>query len=187
MPRCRPSACWGICRWSCIPIPAEVLVIAFGGGITLSAGRIAPADSDSIAPSWCRAFRALRPILPATTARSPPASTKRPIELVAEDGRNHVLRTQRQYDAIICDATHPGTADSWVLYTEEFYRLCRGRVGPDGLVAQWLPLHGLSVEDYKMILADLSGRVSARFAVADSSVLDPAGYAQRTAHRLRGA
>ena len=39
-----------------------------------------------------------------------------------------------------------------MLYTEEFYRLCRRRVGTAGLVAQWLPLHGLSVEDYKMIL-----------------------------------
>ena len=36
-----------------------------------------------------------------------------------------MLRTARAYDVIISDSTHPGTADSWVLYTEEFYRLCR--------------------------------------------------------------
>jgi hypothetical protein len=63
-----------------------------------------------------------------------------------------VLRTERSYDVIISDSTHPGTVDSWVLYTEEFYRLCRARLKQGGLFAQWLPLHGLSVDGYKIIL-----------------------------------
>ena len=63
-----------------------------------------------------------------------------------------MLRSERTYDLVIGDATHPGTADSWVLYTEEFYRLCRQRLNPGGIVAQWLPLHGLTVADFKMIL-----------------------------------
>ncbi|MYF92660.1 MAG: hypothetical protein F4184_11330, partial [Gemmatimonadetes bacterium] len=133
------------------PDPAEVLVIAFGGGITLSAAELhqpTRLDCAELVPGVPRAA----PYFARYNRQIATRLDQAPIELVAEDGRNHVLRTQRQYDAIICDATHPGTADSWVLYTEEFYRLCRGRVGPDGLVAQWLPLHGLSVEDYKMIL-----------------------------------
>ncbi|MXW79656.1 MAG: hypothetical protein F4Z57_11885 [Gemmatimonadetes bacterium] len=133
------------------PDPAEVLVIAFGGGITLSAAELHQPerlDCAELVPGVPRAA----PYFARHNRQIATRLDQAPIELVAEDGRNHVLRTQRQYDAIICDATHPGTADSWVLYTEEFYRLCRGRVGPDGLVAQWLPLHGLSVEDYKMIL-----------------------------------
>ena len=133
------------------PDPAEVLVIAFGGGITLSAAELhrpERLDCAELVPGVPRAA----PYFARYNRQIATRLDQAPIELVAEDGRNHVLRTQRQYDAIICDATHPGTADSWVLYTEEFYRLCRHRVGPDGLVAQWLPLHGLSVEDYKMIL-----------------------------------
>ncbi len=133
------------------PDPAEVLVIAFGGGITLSAAELhqpVRLDCAELVPGVPRAA----PYFARYNRQIATRLHQAPIELVAEDGRNHVLRTPRQYDAIICDATHPGTADSWVLYTEEFYRLCRGRVGADGLVAQWLPLHGLSVEDYKMIL-----------------------------------
>ena len=133
------------------PDPAEVLVIAFGGGITLSAAELhqpARLDCAELVPGVPRAA----PYFARHNRQIATRLDQAPIELVAEDGRNHVLRTRRQYDAIICDATHPGTADSWVLYTEEFYWLCRRRVGADGLVAQWLPLHGLSVEDYKMIL-----------------------------------
>ena len=133
------------------PDPAQVLVIAFGGGITLSAAELhqpVRLDCAELVPGVPRAA----PYFARYNRQIATRLNQAPIELVAEDGRNHVLRTQRQYDAIICDATHPGTADSWVLYTEEFYRLCRGRVGADGLVAQWLPLHGLAVEDYKMIL-----------------------------------
>ena len=133
------------------PDPAEVLVIAFGGGITLSAAELHQPerlDCAELVPGVPRTA----PYFARYNRQIATRLDQAPIELVAEDGRNYVLHAQRQYDAIICDATHPGTADSWVLYTEEFYRLCRGRVGPDGLVAQWLPLHGLSVEDYKMIL-----------------------------------
>lgn len=133
------------------PDPAQVLVIAFGGGITLSAAELhqpVRLDCAELVPGVPRAA----PYFARYNRQIATRLDQAPIELVAEDGRNHVLRTQRQYDAIICDATHPGTADSWVLYTEEFYQLCRERVGADGLVAQWLPLHGLAVEDYKMIL-----------------------------------
>jgi hypothetical protein len=74
------------------------------------------------------------------------------IHIVADDGRSHLLRTRSSYDVIISDSTHPATADSWVLYTREFYELCRSRLKPGGYVAQWLPLHGLTVDDYKMIV-----------------------------------
>ena len=62
------------------------------------------------------------------------------------------MRTPERYDIIIADATHPGTADSWVLYTEEFYQLCRQRLKKEGFIAQWIPLHGLAVADYEMLL-----------------------------------
>jgi hypothetical protein len=74
------------------------------------------------------------------------------IRLIADDGRNHVLRTDKSYDVILSDSTHPRTADSWVLYTRDFYNLCRRRLEDDGVMAQWVPLHGLTEDDYKMIV-----------------------------------
>lgn len=133
------------------PDPREVLVIAFGGGITLAAvERHQPPQIDcvEVVPGVFAGARFFSRYNERIFARL----DQPPLRIIADDGRNHVLRTARRYDVIIGDATHPGTADSWVLYTEEFYRLCKERLKEGGLIAQWLPMHGLAVEDYQMIL-----------------------------------
>ena len=74
------------------------------------------------------------------------------IELVIDDGRNFLLSSRDTYQIITGDATHPTSADSWVLYTKEFYELCRARLSADGIMAQWLPFHGLPPDDYQTIV-----------------------------------
>jgi spermidine synthase len=133
------------------PDPEEVLVIAYGGGITLAAVELhAPRRLDcvEVVPGVFEASRQFARY----NRRIFERLEEPPLEVVVDDGRNHVLRTDRRYDVIISDATHPGTADSWILYTEEFYRLCRDRLESGGMMAQWLPLHGLSAEDHRIIL-----------------------------------
>jgi spermidine synthase len=133
------------------PDPREVLVVAFGGGITLGAVDLHEPDRldcVEVVPGVIEASRHFGRYNRRVFERL----DRPPLEVVFDDGRNHVLRTDRRYDVIISDATHPGTADSWILYTEEFYRLCRERLGPGGMMAQWLPLHGLSPEDHRIIL-----------------------------------
>jgi spermidine synthase len=131
--------------------PQDVLVIAFGGGITLGAvdlHRPRRLDCVEVVPGVFEAARHLARY----NRRIFERLDQPPIEIVVDDGRNHVLRTDRRYDVIISDSTHPGTADSWILYTEEFYRLCSRRLAPGGMMAQWLPLHGLSAEDHRTVL-----------------------------------
>jgi hypothetical protein len=77
--------------------------------------------------------------------------------LVEDDGRNYVAGCDRTWDIIVCDATHPGSADSWVLYTREFYGDVLARLSPGGVAAQWLPLHQLPPSDMGDILATWSG------------------------------
>ena len=74
------------------------------------------------------------------------------VNLIVDDGRNYLLRTSKQYDVITSDATHPLGGDSWVLYTKEFYKLCRDRLAPDGMMVQWLPIHMLAPEDYRSVI-----------------------------------
>ena len=135
------------------PDPKDVLVIAFGGGIALGAvaqHAVERVDCVEIAASvvgsaaYFSSFN--HGIL--DRIRQPDSN----IHLIIDDGRNYVLTTDRRYDVITGDATHPGSSDSWVLYTKEFYALCRDRLNPGGILCQWLPMHGLSEGDYRMIL-----------------------------------
>lgn len=133
------------------PAPASALVIAFGGGITVSTVErqgLERIDCAEIVPGVLGAGHLFQRYNNGVHQRlgAPP------FQMIFDDGRNHVLRTTRTYDVVISDSTHPGTADSWVLYTREFYALSKNRLGAEGIFAQWLPLHGLTAEDYRMIL-----------------------------------
>jgi len=69
-----------------------------------------------------------------------------------EDARNFLLQTDRQYDIITTDATHPSNASSWTLFTIEFYRQIERHLAADGVFLQWVPLHSMAIADYLSIL-----------------------------------
>lgn len=73
--------------------------------------------------------------------------------LHVNDGRQFLLTTPRHFDLAIVDSTHPKSVDSWILYTREFFQLLRSRLAPDGIVVQWLPLHGLSEREFLSVVA----------------------------------
>ncbi len=134
------------------PDPQQVLVVSLGGGITL--GSVAQHDLQrltcvELVPQVVTAARQHFGPFNHNVLQDPRASG---VELVIDDGRNYLLAHNDTFDVITGDATHPTSADSWVLYTKEFYQLCRLRLAEDGIMAQWLPIHGLGVEDYRTLL-----------------------------------
>ncbi|HUI92010.1 MAG TPA: fused MFS/spermidine synthase [Chitinivibrionales bacterium] len=74
------------------------------------------------------------------------------VRYVVNDGRNFLFTTRKRYDLISADASHPTSSDSWILYTKEFYELCRSRLSDSGVMCQWIPLRGVLEKDYKTIL-----------------------------------
>ena len=75
------------------------------------------------------------------------------VNVRVEDGRNFVLGTAERYDVIHVGGFHPHTSSGAAgFYTVEFYQDCRRILTPDGVFTQWLPVHGISAEDFKMIL-----------------------------------
>ena len=69
------------------------------------------------------------------------------------DGRNHILMTQKKYDMISTGIIHPlVSAGSSNIYTADFYRLCKRILTDDGVMCQWVPLHRLPEAHYKMIV-----------------------------------
>lgn len=77
------------------------------------------------------------------------------IEVVAEDGRQCLARSQEQFDLIISDLFTPWEAGTGTLYTLEHYRMASQRLSTGGLYVQWLPLYQVSKHELEIIAATM--------------------------------
>jgi spermidine synthase len=68
------------------------------------------------------------------------------------DGRNFVLTTDRRYDVVSLEPLMPYTPAAVNLYTKEFYEICRRTLKPGGVMCQWIPIHAMSADHYKMLV-----------------------------------
>ncbi len=130
------------------PDPQEVMVLSLGGGITTGSVSTHPVqriDAVELVPPVVEAARYFE-------RWNHSVLDHQALDVIIQDGRNHLLLTDREYDVITADATHPWSADSWILYTREFYELAKSRLALDGLFCQWVPLHYLSDADFRSIL-----------------------------------
>jgi len=60
--------------------------------------------------------------------------------VVIDDGRRFLERSRETYDAIVIDPPPPvEAAGSSLLYSREFYEALKRRLGPRGIVQQWIP------------------------------------------------
>ena len=126
--------------------PEEALMIAFGAG--MSAGTCAKVvkelDCVELNPDIHEVAKIFR--------RENLNVLENPrLNVIINDGRNHLLLNAKKYSVIISDATNPISYDAWTIYTREFYELCRKRLKPGGVFCQWIPLH-LPGESTKIIL-----------------------------------
>jgi spermidine synthase len=169
------------------PNPKEVMVLSLGGAITT--GSVTAYDS----VKKIDAVDLCRPVLQAAEFFKPwnhDALRDERLNVIIQDGRNHLLTTRKRYDIITADATHPWSADSWMLYTREFYVLAKNKLAEDGLFCQWVPLHSLSPEDYRCILRTMrsvfpemslwyTGSYTIALASAGKLIIEPDKIAER--------
>ncbi|MBZ0270204.1 tetratricopeptide repeat protein, partial [bacterium] len=117
----------------------ETAVIAFGAGITagsvLASDEVASLDVVDLNPD-------IEGINDCFTDVNGDVFHKERFHFQNDDGRNYLVTCNKSYDVIISDSTHPRAYDSWILYTEEFYRAVQRRLRPGGIFAQWVPVLG---------------------------------------------
>ena len=132
----------------CSRDPQDVLVICFGLANTLTAAvsfsETRRVDCVELSPQVVETTRQLEYVK--TTLASPK------LKLIFGDGRNYLLRTERSYDVITAEPPPPHAAGIVNLYTREYYQLCRDRLKPGGIVAQWLPTVQMSAFEVKTII-----------------------------------
>ncbi|MFQ5481558.1 MAG: tetratricopeptide repeat protein, partial [Nitrospinaceae bacterium] len=130
--------------------PAEVLVICFGTGQTTGAAGIHPRvrHVDSLELS-----RSVIEAAPAFRRENHDVLNNPKVNIILQDGRNHLLTTPKRYDIITGEPPPPRTAFTVNLYTRDFYEQARARLNPGGLMVQWIPLHSQSAREVDMNLA----------------------------------
>jgi len=127
--------------------PEDVLVICFGTGQTTGAAGIMPGvksvDSLELSASVVNAA-------PSFQKENHDVVNNKKVNIILQDGRNHLLTTKKKYDVITGEPPPPRTAFTVNLYTRDFYEMARDRLKPGGIVAQWVPLHSQSAREVDM-------------------------------------
>jgi spermidine synthase len=121
------------------PNPRSVLIVGCGAGVT--------AGSFVLHPSIERIVICdIEPLIPravATHFRHENHDVLRDprVEIVHDDARHFIATTREKFDLITSDPIHPWVKGSAVLYSQEYFELCRRHLNPGGLVTQWVPLY----------------------------------------------
>ncbi len=129
------------------PDPQTVLVTGLGSGVTLrgvaeyGAERI---DCVEISHSVAEAAKCFQ-------EENGDVLHQNHVNLIIEDARNYIQRTQNRYDVIIGDIVFPMGSGSSSLFSQEYYQTVHSRLNPGGMMVQWLPIHQFSHEDFVLV------------------------------------
>lgn len=129
--------------------PQNALVICFGTGSTAGAALAHGLREVTALDISREVFHAA----PFFKAGNFDVTNSANIRMVEEDGRNFLLNTRRKFDFITSEPPPPSNTGIVSLYTKEFYQLWRKRLAKGGMVSQWIPIHHMSLEDIKSLVA----------------------------------
>ena len=119
------------------PEARDLLAVGLGGGIVLES---VPSSVESID---------VIELEPEVLAANQRMAGERAIDPLADprvrvhigDARGVLQLTEKRYDAIVSQPSHPWTAGASHLYTREFFALVRSHLKPDGVFVQWIGLN----------------------------------------------
>ncbi|MDP7249131.1 MAG: fused MFS/spermidine synthase [Planctomycetota bacterium] len=131
------------------PGAEETCIIGLGSGMTLAAVlRHDPERADCVEISEDVAFAAKKFF---GEFNDECLDDKR-AELIIGDGRNHIALSARSYDVIICQPPNPWLAGIGSLFTVEFWKQCKVRLKPGGVMCQWLQTYHTTNESMQIVL-----------------------------------
>jgi hypothetical protein len=114
----------------------SLLLVGYGGGVVLEQmpESVKHVDVIEIEPRVIDANRATRQL----RRRDPLADDR--VRIVINDARSALNLSQRRYDAIVSQPSHPWTAAASHLYTREFMLQAREHLNDNGVFVQWMNL-----------------------------------------------
>jgi spermidine synthase len=74
------------------------------------------------------------------------------VRILLEDGRKHMEHARETYDLVVSEPTNPWIAGVSNLFTVEYFRACRERLAPDGVLGVWLQSYSMSKDDFRLVV-----------------------------------
>ena len=127
---------------------ARTLIVGHGSGFTAAAALAAgtgPMDIVELEPAVIEGSRLFH------APGEDPLDDRR-VRLYLEDARARLAHGEGRYGLIVSEPSNPWIAGVNNLFTEDFYRLVRARLEPDGVFCQWLQLYELSPVTFHSML-----------------------------------
>lgn len=132
------------------PEAREMLIIGLGGAKTLeaTASTVASIDVIELEEEVVKANRIIpRAIQPLDDPR---------VHLRIGDARGAMNLSEKQYDAIVSQPSHPWTSGASHLYTRDFFELVHSKLVPGGIFVQWIGAGFVNVELFGSLMAAMS-------------------------------
>jgi len=129
----------------------NILIVGFGGGNAVAAvpPSVAAIDVIELEPQIVSANRAIA----ALRNRDPLADRR--LNLVINDARGALALSDKHYDAILSQPSHPWTAGASHLYTREFLEQAKSHLRPGGVFVEWMGAEFLDPKLFQSLLATL--------------------------------
>ena len=134
------------------PEAESLLVVGFGGGVALETvpSLIDTIDVIELEPQVVEANRRVSD----RRWRDPLQDPR--LRLHLDDARNVLTLTDRRFDAIVSQPSHPWSAGASHLYTQEFFELVQDHLSEDGVFVQWIGLAFVDELLFRTLLATLA-------------------------------
>jgi spermidine synthase len=130
------------------PDPKTAMVIGLGSGVTLSSAaqhELTQIDCVEIEPAVVEASKFFDGVN--RNVLDDPR-----VKLTVNDGRNYLAASSKKYDVIISEPSNLWLAGIANLFSADFYKLCKQRLNPDGIMCQWSQIYYISPEDLKVVI-----------------------------------
>lgn len=131
--------------------PKEVMLIGLGGGFTLDAitnfKEVGSIDLVEINPHLLNVAREY------FSEYNDRALSDPRVNIIIDDGRNHLLANDKKYDVIISQPSNIWLSGEGGLFTKEMYEGVKAHLNKGGVFGQWMPLYEQDTQDFRIFLA----------------------------------
>lgn len=130
------------------PNAQNALVIGLGSGVTLGATaqhELNEIDCVEIEPAVVEAVEFFKDVN--RNVLNDPR-----VKMIVNDARNYLAVTDKRYDVIISEPSNLWLAGIANLFSSDFYKICRKKLNPGGIICQWSHIYYMSPKDLKIVV-----------------------------------